>query len=147
MRLPSLLLVAAGLAALAVPAHAAMYKCVTPDGTVLFQARPCAVGDRQLAVSGSMGPAEAGNSADAPRRKIADSDPRSPSVPSPRGSEERAVMDRDLAQRRDRCRVARETVERQKALLGSTNEVTRQQAGNEIKNQERRMREDGCQAV
>lgn len=144
MRSTRLLLFAAGLAAFVSPVHAAMYKCVTTDGTVLFQARPCAAGDKQLTVSGSLAPSPGVARSDNPRRKAADNDPGAKSTAS---LEERAVMDRDLAQRRDRCRAAREVVERQRSLLASPNEVARHKAGNEIKVQERRMREDGCDAV
>lgn len=148
MRPLTLLVVAAGIAACASSAEAAMYKCVTRDGTVLFQARPCAASDKEVDVSGSVAPAEAANGSTEPtRRKVADSDPRLQALRTPRDTEERAVMDRDLAQRRDRCRSAREIVERAQSSLESPNEVTRQQAGNEIKIQQRRMREDRCDAL
>jgi len=147
MRPLTFLVLAVGIAAFGVPAEAAMYKCMTRDGTVLYQSRPCSAGDRELEVSGSVAPAEGSNGAAEARRKVADSDPRLQAVRSPQNIEDRAVLDRDLAQRRDRCRSARETVERQQSLLASTNEVARQQAGNEIKVQERRMREDRCDAV
>ena len=56
-------------------------------------------------------------------------------------------MDRELSQRRARCGNYRETIERQKPLLDSPSEVTRQHAANEIKNQERRMRDDQCASI
>ena len=146
MRLLAVLVLAAGIAAFTVPAEGAMYKCVKRDGTLLYQAKPCSDGDRELAESGSVAPADA-PSADGATRKLAADDPRLQAMRNGNTAEERAVMDRDLAQRRDRCRSARETIERQKPLLDGSNEVARQHAGNQIKIQERRMREDRCDAV
>jgi hypothetical protein len=146
MRLAAFLVLAAGIAAVTAPAEGAMYKCAKRDGTVLYQAKPCSDGDRELAVSGSVAPAGSGT-ADPVSRKLADNDPRLQAMRNGNTAEERAVMDRDLAQRRDRCRSAREMIERQKPLLEGSSEVARQHAGNEIKTQERRMREDRCDAV
>jgi hypothetical protein len=121
---------AAMLAALvAVPASAEMYKCTTRDGTVLYQSKPCGAGDREATITN-------GQVADGASAK-----------PATREAAERAVFDRDVAQRRARCGVYRENVERFKALLDSPNEVTRSHAGNDIKEQERRMREDNCAAL
>lgn len=145
MRPLTLFVVVAGIAAWAVPAEAAMYKCATRDGTVLYQAKPCSAGDREMEVSGSVAPVDGANSS-AERRRLAADDPRL-QVVRPQNAEDRAVLDRDLSQRRDRCRSARGMIERQQSLLASANEVARQQAGNEIKVQERRMREDRCDAV
>jgi hypothetical protein len=146
MRPFTVFVLVAGIAAWAVPAEAAMYKCATPDGTVRYQAKPCSAGDREMVVSGSVAPVDGAN-ASTERRKLAADDPRLQAVQTPQNAEDRAVLTRDLAQRRDRCRSARETIERQHSLLSSANEVTRQQAGNEIAVQERRMREDRCDAV
>jgi hypothetical protein len=147
MRALALLALGFALILPAPAADAAMFKCVTRDGTVLFQARPCSQGDKEVAVSGSIGPSEGVAAADPAPRKTPDGDPKAPSMRSPQNAQERAVMERELAQRRDRCRNARDVLERRKAQLDSPNEVARQQAGNEIKIQERRMREDHCDSV
>ena len=121
--------VVAALASLvACPAGAQMYKCTAADGTVNYQARPCAAGEREASVT-SGGTREATGPRAAPSKE----------------AQERAIQERDLAQRRARCVTYREAIERQKPLLDSANDVTRQHAVNEIKNQERRMSADGCQ--
>jgi hypothetical protein len=94
-----------------------MNKCVSPDGTVSFQARPCS--------SSAAGTTLAAN------RDVA----------------ERAVADRELAQRRDRCRNSKEIADRQRALLASDAAVDRKAVGDELAIQERRMRQDGCGAL
>ncbi|MEO8485971.1 MAG: DUF4124 domain-containing protein [Betaproteobacteria bacterium] len=150
MRIPTLFGVfVAGFAALAsLPATATMYKCTTRDGTVLYQARPCANGDKDASVA-SAGSNDSAVPLDAASRKLAENDARlgTVSARSPRETEQRAVLDRDLAQRRDRCRNYRDTIERQKPLFDSANEVTRQHALNEVKIQERRMKDDSCVAL
>ena len=114
----------------AAPAAAQMFKCTAKDGTVVYQARPCGAGDREATVTN-------GQTADAAGR---------PATPT-RDAQERAIFERDLAQRRARCTTYRDTIERQKTLLDSPNDVTRQHAANEVKNQERRMKDDGCASL
>jgi hypothetical protein len=123
-------LAAATLAALvALPATAQMFKCTTRDGTVLYQSKPCGAGDREATMANGV---------------VADS---ASAKPTTREAAERAVLERDLAQRRARCGVYRENFERFKAQLESPNEVTRGHAANDIKEQERRMRDDNCAAL
>jgi len=123
-------LLVAGLAGLVALPAAAMFKCTARDGTVLYQARPCSAGDREASV------------ASGPTSELRRLESR-----SPQEVQERAVQDRELAQRRARCGAYRDTIERQKPVLDSPNEVTRQHAATEIKNQERRMRDDQCAAI
>lgn len=99
------------------PASAEMNKCVSPDGTVSFQARPCS------------------------------SSAANPSLAANGDVAERAVADRELAQRRDRCRNAKEVADRQRALLASESAIDRKAVGDELAIQERRMRQDGCGAL
>jgi hypothetical protein len=124
----------ASLAALVTLPADAMFKCTTRDGTVLYQARPCSEGDREAAITNG---------------KLADNDTRQQTLNarSPREIQERAVYDRELSQRRARCANYRETIDRQKPLFDSPNEVTRQHAENEVKIQERRMRDDQCASI
>lgn len=96
------------------PASAEMNKCVAADGTVSFQARPCS--------------ASASGATLAANRDVT----------------ERAVADRDLAQRRDRCRNAQAIADRQRTLLASDGVTDRKAASDELAIQERRMRQDGC---
>ena len=60
---------------------------------------------------------------------------------------DRAVADREYAQRRDRCRNAKDIAERQRALLASDAAGDRKAASDEIAIQERRMRQDSCAAL
>jgi len=131
MRLPLLpsLAVATFAAVVALPATAQMFKCTTKDGTVLYQSKPCGAGDLQATMSNGLVADGAG------------------AKPASRESAERAVLERDVAQRRARCGVYRENIDRFKAQLESTNEVTRGHAENDIKAQERRMRDDNCAAL
>ena len=123
-------LAAATLTALvAVSASAEMYKCTTRDGTVLYQSKPCGAGDREATITNG---------------QVADGASAKPTTPQ---AAERAVVERDVAQRRARCGVYRENVDRFKAQLDSPNEVTRGHAANDIKEQERRMRDDNCAAL
>lgn len=126
MLLPALLVAA--------PATAQMVKCTTRDGTVLYQSRPCGSTDRQASMTHGI---------------VADEDARAATNaknPS-REAVERAVLDRDTAQRRARCSVYRENIERDRAQLESANEVARGHAANDIKLQERRMKDDNCAAL
>ena len=133
MRLPPLpsLAVATFAALVALPATAQMFKCTTKDGTVLYQSKPCGAGDREATMTNGLVADGAGANG----------------KPASRDAAERAVLERDVAQRRARCGVYRENVERFKALLDSPNEVTRGHAANDIKAQERRMRDDNCAAL
>ena len=136
MRLFTLHAFAATFAVLAAsPAEATMFKCTSRDGTVLYQARPCGAGEREVPVASVNGqegaPSEGGASRSA----------------SPRDAQERAVAERDLAQRRARCGTSRESIDRLSKLLGSPNEVQRHQAANEIKTLERRMKDDACASI
>jgi hypothetical protein len=146
MRLAPLIATAIAVLA-AVPAGAQMVKCTARDGTVVYQARPCGSGDREASVTpASTADAQA---AEGGARKLADNDPRlSPrSTVPPRDAQERAILERDVAQRRARCAASRETIERMHKLLDSPNEVQRHQAGNEIKTQEKRMKDDACASL
>lgn len=96
------------------PASAQLNKCVSADGTVSFQARPCS-----SSVAG-------------------------PTLAADRDVAERAVADREYAQRRDRCRNARDIADRQRALLASDGAIDRKAVSDELAIQERRMRQDGC---
>ncbi|GMU71701.1 MAG: hypothetical protein AMXMBFR42_11650 [Burkholderiales bacterium] len=113
------LIVRSALAAVAclavVPASAELVRCVASDGTVSFQAKPCAAsayGGTKLAASAE--------------------------------DVERAVTDRENAQRRDRCRSAKAIADRQRALLASGGAPDRKAASDELAIQERRMRQDNC---
>ena len=135
MRLFTLHAFAATLAVLAAsPAEATMFKCTSRDGTVLYQARPCGAGEREVPVASVNG--QDGAPSDAASRSA-----------SPREAQERAVAERDLAQRRARCGTSRESIDRLSKLLGSPNEVQRHQAANEIKAQEKRMKDDACASI
>ena len=122
------LLIAAVLSLLPMPAEATMYKCTARDGTVLYQARPCGVADREAPV-GNAGLADS-MSADPATRK--------------RESQERAIVDREEAQRRARCASYRETLDGLKPMLEASSEATRNRAVKEQSIQERRMRDDRC---
>ncbi|MFI4923827.1 MAG: DUF4124 domain-containing protein [Vicinamibacteria bacterium] len=113
---------------MAFPATAQMYKCTAKDGTVLYQARPCGDAVREATLANGM-VAETANGKAVPR------------------DTERAVLERDLAQRRARCGVYRDNIDRYKALLDSPNDVTRSHAENDIRQQERRMKDDNCAAL
>lgn len=130
MRLPWLLVSALVVAA---PATAQMVKCTTRDGTVLYQSRPCGSTDRQASIGNGIVAATDANATNG----------KTPS----REAVERAVLERDTAQRRARCAVYRDNVERDKALLASPNDVARAHAANDIKLQERRMKDDDCAAL
>ena len=77
-------------AAMAIPvAHAAMFKCTSPDGTVAFQAAPCPGAAKQESTEVRPG---AGGATAPGRVQVA------PDV------QLRAVAEREETQRRDRCR-------------------------------------------
>ena len=136
--LTALLLAAAALASPL--AQAAMYKCTSPDGTVAFQAAPCQPGakeeraeTRTYATSGAARAAAATPTSDgAGRVRVA------------QDAQERAVADREEAQRRDHCRSYREAIDRQSAQLTSASESARQKAAREIAIQERKAQQDRC---
>lgn len=119
--MPRFALPAAVLAAclMSAPAAAQMNKCVSPDGTITFQTKAC----------GSQGSGGA------------------TTLAASRDVSARAVVDREEAQRRDRCRSAMEIADRQRALLASDAPINRKAASDELAIQERRMRQDGCSAI
>ena len=128
-------------AALASPlAQAAMYKCTSPDGTVAFQAAPCQPGAKEERAeartypsSGAARPAAATLTSDgAGRVRVA------------QDVQERAVADREEAQRRDRCRSYSEAIDRQNAQLATASESAKQKAAREIAIQERKAQQDRC---
>jgi hypothetical protein len=127
MRLLRLLTIASAVL-LSLPAAAQMYKCTAKDGTVLYQARPCGDAVREATLANGM-VAESANAKLVPR------------------DTERAVLERDIAQRRARCGVYKDNVERYKVLLESPNDVTRSHAESDIRQQERRMKDDNCAAL
>ncbi|HEY8241845.1 MAG TPA: DUF4124 domain-containing protein [Casimicrobiaceae bacterium] len=133
MRLLRLLTIAFA-SLVAFPATAQMYKCTAKDGTVLYQARPCGDAAREATLANGM---------------VADGDVRATmnGKAVPGQTLERAVLERDLAQRRARCGVYRDNIDRYKALLDSPNDVTRSHAENDIRQQERRMKDDNCAAL
>src|SRR6185369_8893957 len=107
MRLLRLLTIAFAVF-LSLPAAAQMYKCTAKDGTVLYQARPCVGTEREATLAnGTLADGAVMNAKVVPR------------------DTERAVLERDIAQRRARCGVYRDNVDRYKALLDSPNDVTR----------------------
>jgi len=132
MRLLRLLTIAFAVF-LSLPAAAQMYKCTAKDGTVLYQARPCVGTEREATLAN-------GTLADADTRAVMNAR----AVPR---DTERAVLERDIAQRRARCGVYRDNVDRYKALLDSPNDVTRSHAESDIRQQERRMKDDNCAAL
>lgn len=135
-----MLVVAAALSASPL-AHAAMYKCTAPDGTVAYQAKPCQ-GDvkdaRAEARDARSAPAAPGGSTTTKTAEVR------PTVQVALTAEQRAVADREETQRRDRCRNYRETIERQRALEAAGPEKVRQAAIREIATQERRLASDRC---
>jgi len=132
MRLLRLLTIAFAVF-LSLPAAAQMYKCTAKDGTVLYQARPCVGTEREATLAN-------GTLADGDTRAVMNA------RVVPRDTE-RAVLERDMAQRRARCGVYRDNVDRYKALLDSPNDVTRSHAESDIRQQERRMKDDNCAAL
>ena len=118
---------------LSLPAAAQMYKCTAKDGTVLYQARPCVGTEREATLAN-------GTLADGDTRAVMNA------RVVPRDTE-RAVLEREIAQRRARCGVYRDNVDRYKALLDSPNDVTRSHAESDIRQQERRMKDDNCAAL
>lgn len=113
-RLVPWLALAAAACLSSAPASAELNKCVAADGTVSFQTKPCS--------TSGYGPTLAAN----------------------RDVTERAVADREAAQRRDRCRNYKEIADRQRALLASDAPIDRKATGDELAIQERRMRQDNC---
>ena len=129
MRLLRLLTIAFAVF-LSLPAAAQMYKCTAKDGTVLYQARPCVGTEREATLAnGTLADGAVMNAKVVPR------------------DTERAVLERDIAQRRARCGVYRDNIDRYKALLDSPNDVTRSHAESDIRQQERRMKDDNCAAL
>jgi len=96
------------------PASAEFVRCVAADGTVSFQAKPCAAG-------------QGGTKLAATAEDV-----------------DRAVTDRETAQRRERCRSAKAIADRQRALIASGGAPDRKAASDELAIQERRMRQDNC---
>lgn len=129
---PLRLLIIACLSLAALPATAQMYKCTTKDGTVLYQARPCGGAEREATLANGM---------------VAEGEARTTNGKAMPRDTERAVLERDLAQRRARCGVYRDNIERYRTLLDAPNEVTRSHAENDIRQQERRMKDDNCAAL
>ena len=129
MRLLRLLTIAFAVF-LSLPAAAQMYKCTAKDGTVLYQARPCVGTEREATLAnGTLADGAVMNAKVVPR------------------DTERAVLERDIAQRRARCGVYRDNIDRYKAMLDSPNDVTRSHAESDIRQQERRMKDDDCAAL
>ena len=117
-------------AAMANPvAHAAMFKCTSPDGTVAFQAAPCPGAAKQESAEARPG---AGGATVSGRVQIA------------QDVQLRAVADREETQRRDRCRSYRDAIDRQSAALDSGSESAKQKAAREINIQERKAQQDRC---
>ena len=117
-------------AALASPlAHAGMYKCTSPDGTVAFQAAPCPGAAKQENAEVRLSP----GGASAPGR-----------VQLAQDVQLRAVADREETQRRDRCRSYSDAIDRQSPILSSGSDSARQTAAREIKTQERKAQQDRC---
>ena len=110
-------------------AHAAMFKCTSPDGTVAFQAAPCPGGAKQESAEVRPG---AGGATVSGRVQIA------------QDVQIRAVADREETQRRDRCRSYREAIDRQNAQLATASESAKQKAAREIAIQERKAQQDRC---
>ena len=131
MRLPFVAsaLIATAVALAGSVAHAAMYKCTSPDGTVAFQAAPCPGAAKQESAEARPG----AGGATAPGR-----------VQVAQDVQLRAVADREETQRRDRCRNYREAIDRQSAQLASSSESARQKATREINIQERKAQQDRC---
>ena len=117
-------------AAVASPlAHAGMYKCTSPDGTVAYQAAPCPGASRQEYAEARPG---AGGTSAPGRVQIA------------QDVQLRAVADREETQRRDRCRSYREAIDRQGEQLASGSESAKQKAAREVAIQERKAQQDRC---
>jgi len=129
MRLLRLLTIAFAVF-LSLPAAAQMYKCTAKDGTVLYQARPCVGTEREATLAN-------GTLADGAVMK----------AQLVRRERDRAMPVDAIAQRRARCGVYRDNVDRYKALLDSPNDVTRSHAESDIRQQERRMKDDNCAAL
>ena len=110
-------------------AHAAMYKCTSPDGTVAFQAAPCPGAAKQENADVRL---TAGGTTAAGRVQIA------------QDVQLRAVADREETQRRDRCRSYREAIDRQSEQLTSGSESAKQKSAREVANQERKAQQDRC---
>ena len=117
-------------AALASPvAHAAMFKCTSPDGTVAYQAAPCSGAAKQENADVRL---TAGGTTAAGRVQIA------------QDVQLRAVADREETQRRDRCRSYRDAIDRQSEQLTSGSESAKQKAAREVAIQERKAQQDRC---
>ena len=131
MRLPFVAsaLIATAAAMASPVAHAAMYKCTSPDGTVAYQAAPCPGAAKQESAEVRL---TAGGTATPGRVQI------TPDV------QLRAVADREETQRRDRCRSYREAIDRQSEQLASGSESAKHKAAREVAIQERKAQQDRC---
>ena len=134
---------AAAVALTPAAADVTMYKC-TRDGTTLYQARPCGSAEKASTANGSESAAETTNGAERTQRKLAQGDPRVTGLVPTANVQERAVLDREEAQRRDRCRNSREIADKQRALLASDAQIDRKAVSDELAIQERRMKQDRC---
>ncbi|MFO1284179.1 MAG: hypothetical protein U1F51_17260 [Burkholderiales bacterium] len=133
--------------------EAALFKCTAADGTVMYQTKPCDPSLRQESAQGTAGaPGPSRESAplapviDAPATKK--SDGRVVVAPSDQAiAQNRAVADREAAQKRDRCASYRSNIDGQRAILAEpkTTATARKKATDEIAIQERRRKEDGCE--
>ena len=136
---------AAGMALPATSVHAALYKCTSPDGTVVFQTRACDPSTKQEPVQGS-GPTGRGVAtvaAEPPARKT---DGRVVVLDDKVVAQNCAVADREEVQRRDRCANYQANIAQQRAVLAEAKSTTtaRKKAADEIAIQERRQKDDGC---
>ena len=131
MRLPFVAsaLIATAAAMASPVAHAAMYKCTSPDGTVAYQAAPCPGATKQESADVRLG---TGGTSAPGRVQIA------------QDVQLRAVADREETQRRDRCRSYREAIDRQSEQLTSGSESAKHKAAREVANQERKAQQDRC---
>lgn len=132
----------AGLAlafALAPDAHAQMmFKCTSADGTIAYQQKPCAGGAKEARVAPKTVAPDDGRAA---TTSIVDGRVVARAAPD---DTQRAVEARAERQRLDRCRNARDTLERQQALLASPATSSKKSINDEIRIQERRLAEDRC---
>lgn len=139
-------------------ADAALFKCTAADGTVMYQTKPCDPSLRQESAQGAAG-AQGGAGALGPSREsprlapVIDAsakktDGRVVVAPSDQAlAQNRAVADREAAQKRDRCASYRANIDGQRAILAEpkTTATVRKKATDEIAIQERRQKEDRCE--
>ena len=139
--------------------EAALFKCTAADGTVMYQTKPCDPSLRQESAQGAAGAQGSagalGPSRESPRlAPVIDApatkktDGRVVVAPSDQAlAQNRAVADREAAQKRDRCASYRGNIDGQRAILAEpkTTATARKKANDEIAIQERRQKEDGCE--